>query len=245
VDNEETDRRLLVDLLAPLGFAMQQAASGEAALALLAALPREQRPQAILLDLAMPGIDGWTTLARLREQGLSDAPVAIVSANAFDKLLLAESAAAALPPPGRGEVSAADFFVKPVRLAELLDWLSRRLRPAAALDDTAAPPNRDPVVAPLVSTTPDPSPMSALVPASSTTSVPTPATPTPERLLALRAALDLGHVRGVLGQLDALEAEAPAWSAFAAQARALARGFQLDAMARLLSQAEERSVARG
>jgi hypothetical protein len=37
------------------------------------------------MDLAMPGMDGWETIRRLREGGLSDAEIAIISANAFDK----------------------------------------------------------------------------------------------------------------------------------------------------------------
>ncbi len=112
VDNEEADRRLLVDRLQPLGFELLQAASGEAALAVLA----RERVDAIFLDLAMPGIDGWTTLRRLRAQGLSAAPAAIVSANAYDKGLDNDLG-----------IATADFLVKPVRLDELLAWLERRL----------------------------------------------------------------------------------------------------------------------
>ena len=127
VDNEETDRFLLVDRLAPLGFELLQAGSGEAALALLAAQPADQPVHAIFLDLAMPGIDGWTTLARLRELRLSDAPAAIVSANAFDQGL--DNALGITP---------ADFLVKPVRLPLLLGWLQRRL--ALSWVDEALPP---------------------------------------------------------------------------------------------------------
>ncbi|MEY4749051.1 MAG: hypothetical protein RIQ60_1265 [Pseudomonadota bacterium] len=244
VDNEETDRRLLVDLLAPLGYRLLQAESGEAALALLAALPLAERPQAILLDLAMPGMDGWGTLAQLRARGLSDAPVAIVSANAFDKLLLADTAAAAAAgSPARGEVGAADFFVKPVRVSELVDWLQRRmapLGPAPALGDTAGAAQRAfgtateaatdaaVVTVPTVPTAPDRAP-------DPLPSAPGAPPAVHARLQALRAALDLGHVRGVLGQLDALEAEAPGWSDFVSQARTLARGFRLDALAALLA----------
>ena len=112
VDNEEADRRLLLDRLAPLGFEMLQAESGEVALALL----RREAVDAIFLDLAMPGIDGWTTLRRLRDQGLSQAPAAIVSANAFDK---GQDNDLGLGP--------ADFLVKPVRMAELLGWLQASL----------------------------------------------------------------------------------------------------------------------
>jgi signal transduction histidine kinase/CheY-like chemotaxis protein/purine-cytosine permease-like protein len=113
VDNEEADRRLVVDRLAPLGFELLQAASGEEALALLATEPVD----AIFLDLAMPGIDGWTTLRRLRAERLSDAPAAIVSANAYDKGLENDL--------GIGD---SDFLVKPVRMVELVAWFERRLQ---------------------------------------------------------------------------------------------------------------------
>ena len=134
VDNEAADRQLLADRLAPLGFTLLQADSGEAALALLAERPADAPVHAIFLDLAMPGIDGWTTLRRLRERGLSDAPAAIVSANAFDKGLDNDLG-----------IGAADFLVKPVRMPELLAWLQRRLGlqwqlPAAAEADAAARP---------------------------------------------------------------------------------------------------------
>jgi signal transduction histidine kinase/CheY-like chemotaxis protein len=112
VDNEEADRTLLVDLLQPLGFRIEQAASGEECLLRLQTL----QPDVIFLDLAMPGIDGWETLRRIRAQGLSQAAVAIISANAFDKGLDNDLG---LP--------ASDFLVKPVRLAELLDWLGQHL----------------------------------------------------------------------------------------------------------------------
>ena len=118
VDNEEADRELLVTVLAPLGFELRQAASGHDCLDLLAA---GYRPHAILMDLAMPGIDGWETLRRVRELAAagaapSDVQLAIVSANAFDKGLDNDVG-----------IGTEDFILKPVRHAELLDWLERRL----------------------------------------------------------------------------------------------------------------------
>ena len=113
VDNEEPDRDLLVQLLEPLGFVLRQAASGHDALDLLAT---GYRPHAIFMDLAMPGIDGWETLRRVRQMGLSQVRCAVVSANAFDKAL-----------DNDVEIRPEDFIVKPVRHSELLDWLERRL----------------------------------------------------------------------------------------------------------------------
>ncbi|WP_231402694.1 hybrid sensor histidine kinase/response regulator [Caenimonas aquaedulcis] len=114
VDNEEADRELLVHLLEPLGFELRTAASGHDALDLLAA---GLKPDAILMDLAMPGIDGWETIRRARLLPHVHAKVAIVSANAFDKGLDNDVG-----------VRAEDFILKPVRHPELLDWLERQLQ---------------------------------------------------------------------------------------------------------------------
>ncbi|MDW5442655.1 ATP-binding protein [Polaromonas sp. SM01] len=113
VDNEEADRELLVQVLQPLGFELRTAASGHDGLDLLAA---GYQPDVILMDLAMPGIDGWETLRRLRALGHTEAHVAIVSANAFDKGLDNDVG-----------IRPEDFILKPVRHSELLDWLERRL----------------------------------------------------------------------------------------------------------------------
>jgi len=114
VDNEEADRRLLADALGPLGFEVETAASGEDALARLAD-PSAPVPDAVFVDLAMAGIDGWETIRRLRAAGHA-VPVAVVSANAFDQRLDNDVG-----------IAAEDFIVKPVRLPELHEWLERRL----------------------------------------------------------------------------------------------------------------------
>lgn len=112
VDNEAVDRELLAGVLAPLGFRIDQAASGEECLEVL---PRFS-PDVILMDLAMPGMDGWETIRTIRHDRLSEAKIAIVSANAFDKGT--ENALG---------IGADDFITKPVRFDELLDWLGRAL----------------------------------------------------------------------------------------------------------------------
>ncbi len=113
VDNEEPDRELLVQLLEPMGFELRTAASGHDCLDLLAA---GYQPDVIFMDLAMPGIDGWETLRRIRGSGHTGIHLAIVSANAFDKGM--DNDAGILPE---------DFILKPVRHTELIDWLERRL----------------------------------------------------------------------------------------------------------------------
>ena len=134
VDNEEVDRTLLARRLEAVGFEVLQASSGTAALGLL----KEGPTDAILMDLAMPGIDGWETIRTLRRQGLSAAPVAIVSANAFDKGLDNDVG-----------ITPADFITKPVRFEELLDWLGQRLALPWLATPPAPPPAPTPADAPV------------------------------------------------------------------------------------------------
>lgn len=198
VDNEEADRGLLVHLLQPLGFELQLAASGEEALALLQA---GAAPDAILMDLAMPGIDGWETIRRLREGQLAEGvPVAVVSANAFDKALHNDVG-----------IAAADFIVKPVRLAELLDWLGARLA-LQWIEDAAPPP-------------------------AAAAEAEAECLPAPEVLRALDGLVRIGYVRGIVAELDRIESADPRCAAFVARARALARDFRLDALAAALDAA--------
>jgi signal transduction histidine kinase/CheY-like chemotaxis protein/purine-cytosine permease-like protein len=202
VDNEEVDRELIASMLEPLGFEVAQAASGEEALAFLALAAEGQiGPDAILMDLAMPGIDGWEALRRVRAQGLSHAPAAIVSANAFDQGLDNDVG-----------VGADDFIVKPVRMAELIDWLGQRL----ALQWLDMPP-------------PLPPPSSAPHGA--------PCLPPRGQLEALGELVNLGYVRGIVKKLDEIEAGDAATAAFVARLRALAQGFELDALQGVLREA--------
>ncbi|WP_296510645.1 ATP-binding protein [Rhodoferax sp.] len=214
VDNEEADRELLVSLLEPLGFEVRTAASGHDCLDLLAA---GLQPDVVLLDLAMPGIDGWETLRRIRGYaalGGSQPQVAIVSANAFDRGL---DNGLGLPPE--------DFIVKPVRHSELLDWLERRLE-LVWVDKPAPETPRH--TAPQVADGVQPVAVGAL-PAS-----------------ACRALLEvarLGYYRGVLNQLQSLQVQHPECAAFIAQQEALARQYQFETMAEQLQKVLDASPA--
>jgi len=124
VDNEQVDREMLINILQPLGFEMAEAANG------LECLERHIsfRPDLILMDLAMPVMDGWEASYIIRKVRQSDIPIGIVSANAFDKGL--ENTAG---------IGAEDFILKPVSLSELLGWLGTRLN----IDWVTQPENID------------------------------------------------------------------------------------------------------
>ncbi len=110
VDDDESHRNLVRDLLAPLGFNVASAASGAEGLQRAARL----RPDVVLLDVTMPGMSGWEVAQALRE--LPGPPGAI----------LMMSAAAAVPEPQAAgpEARHDGFIVKPFQVGQLLDVLS-------------------------------------------------------------------------------------------------------------------------
>ena len=77
VVEDEADLLFTVSLTLELaGYAVMKAASGEEALEVMAA----EVPDAVVLDLRLPGIDGWEVLRRLNEGGGLRVPVVLVSA---------------------------------------------------------------------------------------------------------------------------------------------------------------------
>lgn len=81
VDDEPDIRRIAKLGLARVGgMEVVEATGGAEALA----LAREHQPDAILLDVMMPGLDGPTTLARLREDAATaGVPVVFLTAKAI------------------------------------------------------------------------------------------------------------------------------------------------------------------
>ena len=77
VDDNPLGREALGDVLAPEGYSLAFAANGPEALAAAA----ELRPDVILLDVMMPGMDGFEVCRRLRaDAALSEVPVLMVTA---------------------------------------------------------------------------------------------------------------------------------------------------------------------
>lgn len=73
IDDDQYIRELVARILENEGFAVTVAANGESALALLS----EIRPDIILLDIRMPGMDGYQVLERVRKT--SDVPVLMLT----------------------------------------------------------------------------------------------------------------------------------------------------------------------
>ncbi len=107
IDDDPTMRDLLRRMLEREGFQVATAASGSEGLLLATQL----RPTAITLDVMMPAMDGWTLLARLKEDAaLATIPVVMLT-------MVAESS--------RGYALGADhFLVKPVDRGQLLEILA-------------------------------------------------------------------------------------------------------------------------
>ena len=77
IDDSRTFREQLRELLEPEGYAVLTASSGEEGLRMAA----ECRPQAVIVDGVMPGIDGATVIRRIRlDPALRDTPCLLMTA---------------------------------------------------------------------------------------------------------------------------------------------------------------------
>ncbi len=104
VDDDATQRDLTSRFLTREGYTPRTAADGPTGLS----LAKQLRPRAILLDVTMPGMDGWSVLGRLKaDPELAAIPVVMVTFS--NERALASS------------LGAADYVVKPV------DWARLRL----------------------------------------------------------------------------------------------------------------------
>jgi signal transduction histidine kinase/CheY-like chemotaxis protein len=105
VDDNEIQRGLARDLLTPLGFNVLTASTGMECLT----LADHHKPNLILLDIAMPEMDGWEVARRLRLASRERTAIVILSANAIDPNQLLE-----------GERLHDDYVMKPIDLRQLL-----------------------------------------------------------------------------------------------------------------------------
>lgn len=110
IDDDPGQLALWQELLRPIGFNLFVAGSGGAGLS----LAELGRPDMVLLDVSMPGLNGWEVARRLRERFGRDIAILMVSGNAAE-LVGVE--------PGLHD----GFVLKPVDQAELFDTLGRKL----------------------------------------------------------------------------------------------------------------------
>jgi len=114
VDDDRLIRRTLTAVLRPEGFAVVEADSGEKALEVY----EESPPDLVLLDVVLPGINGFETCRRLRgRHGDAAAPVIFITAkNESDDVVEGLSA------------GGVDYIPKPIRAREALARIRTHLQ---------------------------------------------------------------------------------------------------------------------
>jgi two-component system phosphate regulon response regulator PhoB len=123
IDDEPELVRLLDYNLTRAGYLALTARDGEKGLA----AARQHRPDLVLLDVMMPGLDGWEVCKRLRaDPATASVPLLMLTAKAEegDRVLGLE-------------LGADDYVVKPFGVKELLARVKALLRRAEGRADTA------------------------------------------------------------------------------------------------------------
>lgn len=117
VEDDARIRAALSLSLADLGYHVVEAATGEQALSRLLEPPQ---PDVVLLDLMLPGMDGFAVCSAIRERG--DLPIIMVTARTAPQEVIAGL-----------EAGADDYVTKPVDAGELaarIRALLRRVKPS-------------------------------------------------------------------------------------------------------------------
>lgn len=118
VDDEPQIRRALCTNLRARDFEVDEAATGEEALDIAA----RRRPDVVVLDLGLPGIDGIDVVHGLR--GWTGVPIVVLSARDDEAAKVAAL-----------DAGADDYVTKPFGMAELLARLRAALRRATPADE--------------------------------------------------------------------------------------------------------------
>jgi len=118
VDDDPAIRRVIAYALSDEGHRVSEAEEGGAALLAIA----REHPDIILLDMKMPGVDGWEFARRYRERYGEQAAIIVVTA--------AQDAA-----QRSAEIAADGFLAKPFDL----DTLTERVAAFAAAGRTGSP----------------------------------------------------------------------------------------------------------
>ena len=113
VEDNELNRDMLSRRLTRRGYTVVVAEDGEQALD----LARSERPDLVLMDMSLPGIDGWEATRRLRaDPGIAGIRVIALTAHA-----MSGDRARAL------EAGCNDYDTKPVEMDRLLQKIATQL----------------------------------------------------------------------------------------------------------------------
>ncbi len=113
VDDNNSNRRLLLELLKPLGFELQEATNGQEAVEIW----RAWQPHLIWMDMRMPVMDGYEATRRIKATGQGkETKVLALTASSFD-----DERAVVL------EAGCDDFMTRPFRENEILVMMGRHL----------------------------------------------------------------------------------------------------------------------
>ena len=124
VDDDLNHLALVDNFLSPLGFAVLTASNAEQALYML----DDIKPDLFILDIDLPGQDGWTLAAKLRKGAHRSTPIVMISGHAMDEQRR------------KPEVALSDaFLAKPYNLDDLLARMAQMLHLKLILDDATPP----------------------------------------------------------------------------------------------------------
>ncbi|MCP4702513.1 MAG: response regulator [Gammaproteobacteria bacterium] len=205
VDDKWENRSVLASLLAPLGFEISEAENGAEALD----KAHERHPDAIIMDLVMPVMDGYEATRRIkRTPALRDIPVIASSASVFD-----------FHKNQSLEAGCDTFIPKPIRADTLLaclqkflglSWIYSRdsIPPASPRENEEAQPDEsaEPIIG-----------------------------PPPEQAAGLLDLAMRGNIKSIIAYADELEQTDARLQAFAEQIRLLAKGFNVKKICALVN----------
>jgi signal transduction histidine kinase/DNA-binding NarL/FixJ family response regulator/purine-cytosine permease-like protein len=135
VDDNAEHRDLVREILEPLGFNILMAADGPGCLT----LSQELAPDLYLLDISMPGMNGWELARKLRADGFTEPRIIILSANIGETR-----------PPVFEDQLHDDAIAKPFDLRQLverlgvqlgLEWLEEGVMASDVAAPASAPPS--------------------------------------------------------------------------------------------------------
>lgn len=207
-DDEPAHRGLIEDILAPLGFEVLLAPDGESCLRLAS----QASPDIFLLDISMPGMNGWQLAETLRQSGFIHQPIVMISADAAE-----------LEDTEREEAPNNSYLIKPIHVRRLLDCLGELLDIEWEFEQR--PAQQAPVMRHLPEQLQPLEDLHALLPAA--------------QRKELQRLCEIGHIRGVQAKLETLTDRYPEASPLLTRLTTAVEAFEINEFLQLLGGSHE------